>query len=267
MGDPDLLKRRITSNPKFDHVEPTIECGITSNLARMIRESEPSIKQRGDELFHRVRASTVAAALEALHLDMKMREYALQDEAHVANHYGQVPPPPPLPQSLLDDYQIPKAPKKEYLILDVRDREEYEKCHILSALHFPPSKLSHATNPYTPEILSFKNKENRVIVLYDLEEEIVVGRKVANVFFEKGCDNVVIIAGGLREFVQNFSHLILGESPVPIVPKNQRVMSRGGTSVSGGQSIDGSKVHSAATSHKPKSLSSSLARAQSTSWR
>lgn len=268
IGDPELLRRRIISNPKFDNVQPVVECGINANLAKLIQSAEPSVKQGKDELFRRVRASTIANALEELHLEIRMKEYEmleqqqLQQQQQYYRQQGGVPPQQQ--QQTPDEYQIPKPPKKEYLILDVREREDYEKCHILSAVHYPPTKLSHATNPYTPEILAFKNKENKVIVLYDLDEEVVVARKVGNVFFEKGCDNVVIISGGLKEFVQNFSHLILGESPVPILPKNQRVLSRGGTSVSGGNSIaEGSKIHSTATSHKPKSLSSSLAKPQS----
>lgn len=276
IGDPEVLKRRVVANPKYEKVESTVDTGMNANLAKLIRETEPVVKQQRDELFHRVRASTVAAALEAKHLEMKMREYEAQGMeveggSRDAAYGGLRPPPAPpsLPQSILDEYQIPKAPKKEYLILDVRDREDYERCHILGALHFPPAKLSHATNPYSPEILAFKNKENRVIVLYDLEEEVVVGRKVGNIFFEKGCDNVVIIAGGLREFVQQHSHLILGECPVPIIPRNPRLSSRG--SVGTPSVVEGaSRMHggSAATSCKPKSLSSSLAKPQSSSsWK
>lgn len=296
LGDPDLLKKRTIANPKFDTVQPVVECGINTNLAKLIQESEKSVKQGKDELFRRVRATTIAAALEDLYAAAKVQSsfdedvgfrggpsYMQQQQDSQQYHpqqqgmYGrQIPAPPPPPQRspLDDEYQIPKAPKKEYLILDVREREEYEACHILGALHYPPTKLTHATNPYTTEILQFKNRENKVIVLYDLEEEIVVGRRVGNIFFEKGVDNVVIISGGLREFVQSFSQLIVGQSPVPIVPKNVRVVTRGGTSqmgsVRGGSEAGGGRAMSNATSHKPKSLSNSLAKPQSSqggSWR
>ena len=283
LGDPDLLKKRTVANPRFEGVQPVVECGINTNLAKMIQESEKSVKQGKDELFRRVRATTIAAALEDLYAAAKVQSFD-EDVGFRGGYppvgtppqYGggrQIPPPPPPQRSPLDDeYQIPKAPKREYLILDVREREEYEACHILGALHYPPTKLTHATNPYTTEILQFKNKENKVIVLYDLEEEIVVGRRVGNIFFEKGVDNVVIISGGLREFVQSFSQLIVGQSPVPIVPKNMRVATRGGTSTMGsvrGGSDAGGRAMSSATSHKPKSLSSSLAKPQSSqgSWR
>jgi centrosomal protein CEP41 len=275
LGDPDLLKKRIVSNPRYDGIQPTVECGITAGLAKLIREAEPSVKQKEGELFRRIRASTVGAYLEEKLNEEREREFREQyahnpDFQRQAQGLSQVPLPPQL-----DEYRLPVGPKRDYLILDVREREDFDRCHIAGAINYNPIKLAHATNPYTPDILQFKNKENRVIVLYDLDEEIVVGRKVANVFFEKGADNVVIISGGLKEFVQNFSHLIFGESPVPILPKNARVQSRGGTSSYGGSATgsrmggaqDASRMHSTATSHKPKSLSSSLAKPQTSAFK
>ena len=114
--------------------------------------------------------------------------------------------------------------QRQMLILDVRDKDDYDRCHIIGALHFPQIRLAHATNPYSlPEILRFKNKPNHIIVLYDLEEEITVAKRMGNVFFEKGADNVFVMAGGLREFVQTHNHLIVGECPVPIVAKSSRL--------------------------------------------
>lgn len=289
MGDPDLLKKRLIANPKYEHVKSSVECGINGNLAKMIRGAEPSLKQAPNEKFRRVRASNIAQSLEDTYLEIRMREYNIGSVDEVVRRPQQnpqfacIPAPPALSggayspqrppsqgdtQSNSGEFTLPKGPKKEYLILDVRDREDYERCHILNALHFPPSKLSHATNPYTAEILAFKNKENKVIVLYDLDEEITVQKHIGNIFFEKGCDNVVVMAGGLKHFVQDFSHLVLGEPPVPILPRDPRIASRGGTSACGNSIAEGSKIHSTATSHKPKSLSTSLARPQSnSSWK
>lgn len=264
LGDPDMLKKRIVSNPRYDQVQPTIECGITANLAKLIRESEPSIKQAQGELFRRIRCSNLGGYLEEKQHQQMEQEFRAQyaSDPEFARQAQLVAPTPLPPQ--LEEFCLPAAQKREYLILDVREREDYEKCHINGALHYPTIKLVHATNPFTPEILQFKNKENKVIVLYDLDEEVVVAAKKANIFFEKGVDNVVIISGGLREFVQNFSHCIVGESPVPILPKNARVTSRGGTScmgsVNGSRMPGGSRLQSVASSHKPKSLCNSLAK-------
>ena len=237
----------------------TVECGMTVNLAKIIRETEPGTKQGKDELFKRLRASTVAGVIQekitAMRLAGDFGDLS-DEEAEYLRHQKQQ----------IEQFQLPSAPKREYLLLDVREREDYDRCHINGALSYPFTRLSHATNPFTAEILAYRNKDNRAIVIYDLEEELVTQRKIGNIFFEKGVDNIYAISGGLREFVQSYSHLIIGESPVPILPKDPRLQSR--IESVQGSVYSASRHHSMATSHKPKSLSSSLARPQgSTSWR
>ncbi|CUG43198.1 membrane-associated protein, putative [Bodo saltans] len=75
IGDPDLLKKRLITNPKFDHVKSSVECGINGNLARLIRTAEPSIKQGQNEKFRRIRASQIAQSLEETYLEIRMREF------------------------------------------------------------------------------------------------------------------------------------------------------------------------------------------------
>lgn len=279
LGDPNVLQRRIVANPRYESVEATVDNGITVNLARQLKETEVSIKQGRDELFRRVRPSTVVNYIEWKQAQERIAQmqniasrgggigggayaYDYDDEAVMAQRQQQLQQQANFQGFPVEDFMVPTAPKKEMLILDVRDREDYEFCHIQGALHYPASKLGHAMNPFTAEILAFRNKENKVIVLYDLEEEVVVGRKVANIFFEKGCDNVVIISGGLREFVQSHSAYIVGESPVPIVQRAPPRVARAREELSERMSAStrSTLAHSTATSHKPKSLASSLAR-------
>ena len=126
-----------------------------------------------------------------------------------------------------DPQQAPFS-DREILILDVREKEDYDRCHLLGALHYPPIRLAHATNPFSLiEIRNFKNKPNHAIVLYDLDEEVTVQRKMANIFFEKGADNVYVMAGGLTAFVQTHAHLISGPSPVAVVAKSARLSAYG----------------------------------------
>ncbi|EPY29071.1 hypothetical protein AGDE_10140 [Angomonas deanei] len=140
----------------------------------------------------------------------------------------------------------------EFLVVDCRETADYEACHIKGALFYPKTRIYHATSPFLTEMYAFKNKENRVVLLYDLEEEAVC--QLANTFFEKGMDNVGILAGGLREFVQDFSECIEGESPVPIVARDTRLQRRAD------ESIARSEARSSVAHLKPKSLSTSLAK-------
>lgn len=52
----------------------------------------------------------------------------------------------------LPDGPYPDCP---YLLLDVRDREQYDQCHIISAYSYPIATLSRTMNPYTKEVLDY----------------------------------------------------------------------------------------------------------------
>ena len=52
-------------------------------------------------------------------------------------------------------------------------------------------------NPFTADILEFKNREpNRIIVLYCCDTSVATAISAANQFYEKGFDNVFILSGG-----------------------------------------------------------------------
>ena len=313
LGDPDLLKKRPSSNPRYNRVEAVVDSGASSTMQTLLKQTEVSIKPQRDELFRRLRPLTIAIYLEEKLMVQKQRELDLLFPNPNPDHslelleehkeWLQSDPHPPIdPRRNINKSTCSSVPrlhapplhgknekenvssllvppptlmtpvvvvKRKYLLLDVREKEDYEKGHIHTALHFPPTKLNHATNPYTAEILNFRNKEHHAILLYDLDEEIVVQRKVGNIFFEKGCDNVFVLSGGLRVFVQDFMHLMDGVSPVPVIEKSSRVTSRlgGRQSIAGSQRCGGADGNlsvmaptSTASSHKPKPLASSLAR-------
>lgn len=62
------------------------------------------------------------------------------------------------------------------------------------AVSYPARKLSRAVNALSPEILAFMNAEQRIILVYDWDERIAA--PAANLLFEKGADNVVLLSGG-----------------------------------------------------------------------
>ncbi|KAH9577272.1 Rhodanese-like domain [Trypanosoma melophagium] len=240
IGDKDLLRRKTPVNPKYSYVKPVVESGLTAELAQFIKQSTVSTQRQPGEAFFRVHPKLLGDYINHLR-NLKEREQCVENG-------GFMHP--------MDEYCPPELkPTKEYLILDVRSEEEYNTCHIEGAIHYPKRKMVHATNPFLPEMFSFKNKENKLIVVYDLEEELTVGQKVGTILFEKGIDNIGVLSGGLREFVQDYSSLIVGESPVPIVPRDKRLQRRAEAF-----SAARSETNRSSFTHKPKSLSNSLAK-------
>mmetsp|Transcript_16794 Transcript_16794/g.43641 ORF Transcript_16794/g.43641 Transcript_16794/m.43641 type:complete len:350 (+) Transcript_16794:61-1110(+) len=83
-----------------------------------------------------------------------------------------------------------------YLVVDLRDPEDFEQCHIRGAHNFPASRLSRAQNHWSPEMYAYINKPDRMLIVYDLDEKI--GPKAAETFVQRGVDNVFLLSGGLR---------------------------------------------------------------------
>ncbi|XP_035498142.2 centrosomal protein of 41 kDa-like isoform X2 [Scophthalmus maximus] len=99
----------------------------------------------------------------------------------------------------LADRSYPDCP---YLLLDVRDRDQYDCCHIISAHSFPITKLSRTMNPYTKEVLEYKNAAGKIIIVYDEDERIA--SQAATIMCERGVENLFMLSGGLKVISQKF---------------------------------------------------------------
>ncbi|EFJ08497.1 hypothetical protein SELMODRAFT_428883 [Selaginella moellendorffii] len=110
---------------------------------------------------------------------------------------------------LLDEKQI------GCLILDIRDKDEFQACHMKGAISYPAPLLRRSVNVFTVEILSFEatqtsfsllfrapqmNKEpDKIIIFYDEDEH--TGASTGNLFVEKGVENIFMLSGGKKTFL------------------------------------------------------------------
>ncbi|KAG5468346.1 hypothetical protein LSCM1_02326 [Leishmania martiniquensis] len=236
IGDKDILQRRTGANPKYNGVQAVVDSGMTTELAHYMRSNIVKTKRQPGELFKRLRTDAIAAFLRRQEPKSILEDGGF---ARPMDEYGG-------PENAFDNCAT------SYLLLDCREVEQYTACHIKTALHYPKIKLHHSTNPFLPEMYAYKNKTKMCIVLYDLEEEAVL--HLANTMFQKGVDNIAIVAGGLREFAQDYADLLTASPPVPIFPRDLRLKRRA-------EEVTHARSEARTTmSHKPKSLSSSLAR-------
>ena len=95
-----------------------------------------------------------------------------------------------------DPPQTPATPKtvSPYLLLDVRDIDEYQTGHVISALNYPKAILSRSVNYEKKEMLAYKNIPGRIIIIYDDEERIAPG--AATTLVQRGYDNLFMLSGG-----------------------------------------------------------------------
>ncbi|XP_057589638.1 centrosomal protein of 41 kDa isoform X3 [Hippopotamus amphibius kiboko] len=99
-----------------------------------------------------------------------------------------------------------------FLLLDVRDRDSYQQCHIVGAYSYPIATLSRTMNPYSNDILEYKNAHGKIIILYDDDERLA--SQAATTMCERGFENLFMLSGGLKVLAQKFPEgLITGSLP------------------------------------------------------
>lgn len=104
-----------------------------------------------------------------------------------------------------------------YLLLDVRDPDSYQQCHIITAKNYPHSMLLRTCNYESNDLLTFKNMPNKIIVVYD-EDETLASR-VASTLVQRGYDNIFMLSGGLKLACYRFpTGLITGTLPLSCHP-------------------------------------------------
>ncbi|XP_017292385.1 centrosomal protein of 41 kDa [Kryptolebias marmoratus] len=113
-----------------------------------------------------------------------------------------------------DNTPYPDCP---YLLLDVRDHEQYDHCHIVSAHSFPVAMLSRTMNPYTKEMLEYKNAQGKIIIVYDEDE--IIASQAATTMCQRGFENLFMLSGGLKVIAQKFpSGMTTGSFPASCMP-------------------------------------------------
>ncbi|KAM6419485.1 centrosomal protein of 41 kDa isoform 1-T1 [Pluvialis apricaria] len=107
------------------------------------------------------------------------------------------------------DMPYPDCP---FLLLDVRDQDAYDQCHIVGAYSYPIATLSRTMNPYTNSILEYKNAHGKIIILYDNDERLA--SQAATTMCERGFENLFMLSGGLKVLAQKIPEgLITGSLP------------------------------------------------------
>ncbi|CAG0891354.1 unnamed protein product [Cyprideis torosa] len=85
--------------------------------------------------------------------------------------------------------------RRPYILLDVRERDDYQKLHIKTSLSLPGSRLSRSMWDEDRLLTSFKNVPDKVIILYDDDE--IHSARAASVLVQRGFENCFILSGGM----------------------------------------------------------------------
>jgi len=171
IGDRNLLQKRIPRSARYDRVQAKTDTGasMSKHMAR-VNEIQSNYRIQKGELFKRIRISTFAQLVLQVDQVNKMTIGADEEPVEVVtprssthatfldviNGTGELKlkdeqeqaaaPPPPVPELLFQPYD-----QKPYLLVDVRDKDEYNQCHIITSLSYPASNFSRTMNPFSHE--------------------------------------------------------------------------------------------------------------------
>lgn len=119
---------------------------------------------------------------------------------------------------------VPETSSLPFLLLDVRQKDAFDQCHIIGAQSYPASLLSRSVNYFTKDILEFKNKLGKIIVLYDEDERIAPN--ATTIFVQRDVDNVFMLSGGMKviskKFPGCFTSGVLPKTCIPTPPPSRK---------------------------------------------
>ncbi|CCI50723.1 unnamed protein product [Albugo candida] len=249
-----MMERRIPQNAKYKDTKSKIDSGTTVNKVRQISQRE--FLKRRDETFRRITCKCLAELFGEYEdtngkcapgpeMLAKMVErdgkYCL-DRVPVNNNSGG----PRVISYEADEVEEYDAP---YLILDTRSKEEFTTNRLQRAQSFPSSFVCR--DYILPQMQKFKNQENYLIILYDLDDTNVA--QTAHVLVQRGFDNLYVLTGGILEYADFHPEHIEGiPFPKRAIDPQKKLIIREVLKVSPALSVSGAKSVKSTTKRRGK---------------
>ena len=212
-GQKGFLNKKFKSNSKYDHVKSTLKSGKTVKDVEVI--SDKLVVKRKFENFKRIKSSTMEKLLSE---QTAINTESIYDLANDENNeevknipetesvYSLATNISQVSAVTYNTEQLGITSDTKFILLDLREEDEFEKYHIKEAISFPAPNISR--DKVIPELYRFRNKEDKLIVVYMKDERS--GSSAAKTFYEKGYDNIYLLSGGIEEFMMAYPDLIIG---------------------------------------------------------
>ncbi|KAM3183108.1 hypothetical protein ACTXT7_010996 [Hymenolepis weldensis] len=240
----DPLQKAIPKNPRYADVLATVDSG--SSLSRYLRkldETNENFKIKPGEIFRRMKMTTfvhLVIQVAETNKSVDQKDFQIDDNRPIGtdgcddekqcNGINDSVDPAVNRRHTLEsvihgigecdindkdqstkDSKTAKTKQYDcpYLLLDVRDKDEFDLCHIIKANSYPHTMLSRCMNFEIREMLAYRNKPGHIIIFYDEDE--TVAPRVATILVERGYENVFLLSGGLKfdEAFLTFFHQFL----------------------------------------------------------
>mmetsp|Transcript_14980 Transcript_14980/g.25494 ORF Transcript_14980/g.25494 Transcript_14980/m.25494 type:complete len:238 (+) Transcript_14980:2-715(+) len=227
IGDQNYIQKKVPVAKKYENVQSRLNTGPSSKQVNLV--SDQLLAKRKGEKHKRIKCSTLARLMNESTYEESI--YNLNDNgqsqmgSEVMSRGGQGPREESI-QGLLQmgHNNVPNSDTKSqvsqysqqsnvtavsavtyatdqlgitdqtsFLLLDLRDPDEYDFWRIKESINFPAAKI--AQDKMIPELYRFKNKADKLIIVYMNDER--KGCQAANMLAEKGYENVFLLSGGI----------------------------------------------------------------------
>jgi centrosomal protein CEP41 len=198
------MERKVPKNDKFAHIPGRLDTGLTVAKVKFITAQE--FAKRRNEIFFRLSKGQ----LYQLYGEYEAVENESMNDCY---EYGGMSSPKIVTYS--EDAEAINV--KPYLIFDVREPEDYLRCHLLHARTYPFTMMRR--DKVHPELFNFKNKPETLIIIYCDDEKM--SADAAKLLVDRGADNIFLLTGGRLEFGAVYPSFVEGELPAACMPKKE----------------------------------------------
>lgn len=207
------MEKRVPKSEKYAHVQGRLDTGLTVEKVKYVTAREYS--KRREEIFFRINCGQ----LNDLFSEYEHDEYESltdsfrggDDTLKIVTHSADT---------------AEAVYNKPYLILDVREAELYNECHIVHGRSFPFALLRR--DQLHPDVYRFRNKPETLIILYCNDEK--TSCEAAKIMVDRGIDNIYVLNGGLYEFAEEFASYIEGAPPMGPSSRSKKASSASSSS-------------------------------------
>jgi len=196
------MDKKIPTNPKYAHVKSSLDTG--ASMSKFVDKNKDKVVPKKDEYFKRLKGSQLVDLIDEEDVEEET-VFGLVGQSADRDQASEVG------ACVVHNEEAQDIAEALYLLLDLRDEEQYDACRISTAVSYPHTMLTHSTNYFTPEVYRYKNRPDRMIIIYDDDERIAV--HAGKLFVEKGVENVYVLSGGLRKFCEKHEEFVLGSPP------------------------------------------------------
>ncbi len=230
------MNKKVKTNPKYSEVKSVINHGKT--VKDVTIASDQLIAKKKGENFGRIKATTLAKFLSETNNEESVfglvQKETFEDKENcdtrsTTSSIMSVGAESVTSAVTCTTDMLGITAETKFILLDMRDEDEYRDFHIREAINFPAPNISR--DKMFAQLLRFKNHADKIIVVYMNDERF--GTQYAKLLFEKGFDNVYLLSGGMEKFLETHHELVEGSKvPEKVKPKESKTKPLGASKIS-----------------------------------